>query len=322
MSIEWVWWICAAVLVGAELLTGNVLSAGDRHRGGVRWRRRVCGRLAAGAVHGCRRPGCRADDGRAPAAARARRAAAATVARHRTGGARGGLESRRHRARELPRHELGRRARVARRRRAPRRSTSLPRGARSSSFPTAARRLTRSRRDRFKAGGIRHVARFVAVHDRTVRRRRHHHHRARSASCRSSTRSSSSGSGRFYAVLQPGLNFVIPFVDRVAYRHDLREIPFDVPSQICITKDNTQLQVDGILYFQVTDPRLASLRLEQLPGGDHPARADDAAQRDRPDGARPHVRGTRPHQQHRRRRRSTRRRRTGASRCCATRSRT
>ena len=64
--------------------------------------------------------------------------------------------------------------------------------------------------------------------------------------------------GRFYAVLQPGLNFVIPFVDRVAYRHDLREIPFDVPSQICITKDNTQLQVDGILYFQVTDPRLAS----------------------------------------------------------------
>jgi len=64
--------------------------------------------------------------------------------------------------------------------------------------------------------------------------------------------------GRFYAVLAPGLNFVIPFVDRVAYKHDLREIPFDVPSQICITKDNTQLQVDGILYFQVTDPKLAS----------------------------------------------------------------
>jgi regulator of protease activity HflC (stomatin/prohibitin superfamily) len=64
--------------------------------------------------------------------------------------------------------------------------------------------------------------------------------------------------GRFYAVLQPGLNFVIPFVDRVAYRHDLREIPLDVPSQICITRDNTQLQVDGILYFQVTDARLAS----------------------------------------------------------------
>ena len=64
--------------------------------------------------------------------------------------------------------------------------------------------------------------------------------------------------GRFYAVLEPGLNFVIPFVDRVAYRHDLREIPLDVPSQVCITKDNTQLQVDGILYFQVTDPMRAS----------------------------------------------------------------
>jgi regulator of protease activity HflC (stomatin/prohibitin superfamily) len=64
--------------------------------------------------------------------------------------------------------------------------------------------------------------------------------------------------GRFHAVLEPGLNFVVPFVDRVAFRHDLREIPLDVPPQICITKDNTQLQVDGILFFQVTDPRLAS----------------------------------------------------------------
>src|SRR6266545_6757051 len=64
--------------------------------------------------------------------------------------------------------------------------------------------------------------------------------------------------GKFHAVLEPGLNFVVPIVVRVAYRHDLREIPLDVPSQICITKDNTQLQVDGILYFQVTDPRLAS----------------------------------------------------------------
>jgi regulator of protease activity HflC (stomatin/prohibitin superfamily) len=64
--------------------------------------------------------------------------------------------------------------------------------------------------------------------------------------------------GRFHAVLQPGLNFVVPFIDTVRYKHDLREIPLDVPSQICITKDNTQLQVDGILFFQVTDPRLAT----------------------------------------------------------------
>jgi regulator of protease activity HflC (stomatin/prohibitin superfamily) len=64
--------------------------------------------------------------------------------------------------------------------------------------------------------------------------------------------------GRFHAVLAPGLNLVIPFVDRVAYKHILKEIPLDVPSQVCITRDNTQLAVDGILYFQVTDPRLAS----------------------------------------------------------------
>lgn len=64
--------------------------------------------------------------------------------------------------------------------------------------------------------------------------------------------------GRFHAVLSPGLNFVIPFVDRIAYRHILMEVPMDVPSQVCITRDNTQLQVDGILYFQVTDPKLAS----------------------------------------------------------------
>jgi len=64
--------------------------------------------------------------------------------------------------------------------------------------------------------------------------------------------------GRFHSVLEPGLNIVFPVVDRVAYRHDLREIPLDIPPQVCITKDNTQLQVDGILYFQVTDPKLAS----------------------------------------------------------------
>jgi len=64
--------------------------------------------------------------------------------------------------------------------------------------------------------------------------------------------------GRFHAVLSPGLNVVIPFIDSVSYKHMLKEVPLDVPSQVCITKDNTQLQVDGILYFQVTDPKLAS----------------------------------------------------------------
>ncbi|MGH8803218.1 MAG: SPFH domain-containing protein [Polaromonas sp.] len=64
--------------------------------------------------------------------------------------------------------------------------------------------------------------------------------------------------GKYHGSLTPGLNFLIPFVDRVAYKHSLKEIPLDVPSQVCITRDNTQLQVDGILYFQVTDPMRAS----------------------------------------------------------------
>jgi regulator of protease activity HflC (stomatin/prohibitin superfamily) len=64
--------------------------------------------------------------------------------------------------------------------------------------------------------------------------------------------------GRFQGTLEPGLNLIIPFLDRVAYVHSLKEVPLDVPEQVCITKDNTQLGVDGILYYQVTDPRLAS----------------------------------------------------------------
>jgi regulator of protease activity HflC (stomatin/prohibitin superfamily) len=50
----------------------------------------------------------------------------------------------------------------------------------------------------------------------------------------------------------------MPFVDKVAYKHLLKEVPLDIPSQVCITRDNTQLQVDGILYFQVTDAMRAS----------------------------------------------------------------
>ncbi|MDO5087316.1 MAG: stomatin-like protein [Comamonadaceae bacterium] len=64
--------------------------------------------------------------------------------------------------------------------------------------------------------------------------------------------------GKYNRTLSPGLNVIIPFFDRVAYKHSLKEIPLDVPSQVCITRDNTQLQVDGILYFQVTDPMRAS----------------------------------------------------------------
>jgi regulator of protease activity HflC (stomatin/prohibitin superfamily) len=64
--------------------------------------------------------------------------------------------------------------------------------------------------------------------------------------------------GKFHRILEPGLNIIVPFIDRIAYRHSLKEVPLDVPEQVCITKDNTQLAVDGIIYYQVTDPRLAS----------------------------------------------------------------
>jgi regulator of protease activity HflC (stomatin/prohibitin superfamily) len=64
--------------------------------------------------------------------------------------------------------------------------------------------------------------------------------------------------GKYHATLAPGLNIVVPFIDRIAYKHILKEIPLDVPPQVCITRDNTQLQVDGILYFQITDPMRAS----------------------------------------------------------------
>jgi regulator of protease activity HflC (stomatin/prohibitin superfamily) len=64
--------------------------------------------------------------------------------------------------------------------------------------------------------------------------------------------------GKFHGVLEPGLNWIVPFLDKVAYRHSLKETPLDVSEQVCITKDNTQLGVDGIIYYQVTDPKLAS----------------------------------------------------------------
>ncbi len=64
--------------------------------------------------------------------------------------------------------------------------------------------------------------------------------------------------GRFDRILEPGLSLVVPFYERVAYSHSLKEVSLDVPEQVCITRDNTQLAVDGVLYYQVMDPRQAS----------------------------------------------------------------
>lgn len=68
--------------------------------------------------------------------------------------------------------------------------------------------------------------------------------------------------GKFRDVLQPGFHFLIPFFDRVAYRHDTREQVLDVPPQSCISKDNTQLEVDGLVYLKVMDGKLASYGIE------------------------------------------------------------
>jgi len=64
--------------------------------------------------------------------------------------------------------------------------------------------------------------------------------------------------GRYRKTIQAGFHILIPFVERVAYRHSLKEAAFDIPEQVCITRDNVQVGVDGVLYMQVLDPRRAS----------------------------------------------------------------
>ncbi len=68
--------------------------------------------------------------------------------------------------------------------------------------------------------------------------------------------------GKFRAVMQPGLHFLIPFFDRVAYRHETREQVLDIPSQSCISRDNIQIDVDGLVYIQVMDGAKASYGIE------------------------------------------------------------
>ncbi|WP_417763399.1 SPFH domain-containing protein [Shewanella sp.] len=68
--------------------------------------------------------------------------------------------------------------------------------------------------------------------------------------------------GKFRTVLAPGFHFLIPFFDRVAYKHDTREQVLDVPPQSCISKDNIQLEVDGLVYLRVMDGKLASYGIE------------------------------------------------------------
>jgi regulator of protease activity HflC (stomatin/prohibitin superfamily) len=64
--------------------------------------------------------------------------------------------------------------------------------------------------------------------------------------------------GKFNGVLQPGITFIMPFLDRVAYKHSLKEQAYDIHEQICITRDNVQVRVDGVIFLQVVDPQKAS----------------------------------------------------------------
>ncbi len=68
--------------------------------------------------------------------------------------------------------------------------------------------------------------------------------------------------GKFRAVLEPGIHFLIPFFDRIAYRHETREQVIDIPSQSCITRDNIQVDVDGLVYLKVMDAQRASYGIE------------------------------------------------------------
>eukprot|EP00049_Salpingoeca_infusionum_P018429 m.357239 g.357239 ORF g.357239 m.357239 type:complete len:359 (-) comp17748_c0_seq1:148-1224(-) len=64
--------------------------------------------------------------------------------------------------------------------------------------------------------------------------------------------------GKFHSILEPGLSFLIPFIDRISYVHSLKEFVVEIPSQSAITQDNVTLHLDGVLYVQIVDPYLAS----------------------------------------------------------------
>jgi regulator of protease activity HflC (stomatin/prohibitin superfamily) len=64
--------------------------------------------------------------------------------------------------------------------------------------------------------------------------------------------------GKFNAVLDPGFHVLLPFIDAIRYRHTLKEQALDIPEQICITNDNVQVAIDGLLYLKVLDPQRAS----------------------------------------------------------------
>jgi regulator of protease activity HflC (stomatin/prohibitin superfamily) len=72
--------------------------------------------------------------------------------------------------------------------------------------------------------------------------------------------------GAFKGVLKPGFHFIVPFIDRIAYVHDTREQVLDIPKQRCITRDNVEVDVDGVVYLKVTDAQKASYGITNYQG--------------------------------------------------------
>jgi regulator of protease activity HflC (stomatin/prohibitin superfamily) len=68
--------------------------------------------------------------------------------------------------------------------------------------------------------------------------------------------------GKYRKTLEAGFHILVPFFDRIAYKHSLKEVAVDVPSQMCITKDNIAIEIDGVLYMQVLDAKAASYGIE------------------------------------------------------------
>ena len=64
--------------------------------------------------------------------------------------------------------------------------------------------------------------------------------------------------GKFHVALHAGVSYIIPFMDNIAYKHTLKEQTIDIPEQVCITRDNVQVGVDGVIFVQVFDPQMAS----------------------------------------------------------------
>ena len=104
--------------------------------------------------------------------------------------------------------------------------------------------------------------------------------------------------GRYRKTLEPGMNFIIPGIDRVKKEIDLREQVVSFKGAPVITEDNLVVLIDTVLFFQVTDPRAADYEIVNYIQAHRADHRDDAAQRDRVDGPGEDADLARPHQQH------------------------